>query len=154
LVLRDKIRENLAIRDRELESRYLSEGGPNPTTWDDNAALLTGTIVDACDHVLTNRKRGKATFLPWRNSNVNKSRQMVKRAQRTMLRTGDPEDRDAFKNARNSHVSLIRKAKKDCWINFVQEQSIGSNKWGKLTKWLIHGTNGTELVLRTPLSIS
>jgi len=139
-LLRNKISENLATRDREAPVNVL-----NPTTLDNSAALLTRAIVDTCNQVLGCRKRAKASFPPWWNSEVNKSRQRVKRAHRTMVRSGEPMDRVLFKTARNSHVALIRKSKKDCWINFVQQQPLGSNKWGKLTKWLINGTKVPSL---------
>jgi len=57
-----------------------------------------------------------------------------------MIRLQTPESRDSFKVARNKHVSAIRKAKKTIWQKFA-DSTITGNTWGKLTRWLIKGTN-------------
>jgi len=76
---------------------------------------------------------------PWWNPQVNSLRQEVNRARRKMIYTGLPEDRAAFKAARNVHVANIRKAKTDVRTKFAQEPLSGKRVWVKLTKWLIHG---------------
>lgn len=70
-----------------------------------------------------------------------------------MLRSRSQEDRDTYKSKRNRHVAFMLKVKEEFWITYVHQQSTTSqNKWGKLTKWLIHGKK--ELSLPTVLEKS
>lgn len=107
------------------------------------AEQLTNAISEACVQVLPKSRKRKPTFPPWWNEQVNLSRQEVARTKRLILRSGLVEDRNLFKAARNRHVSNIRKAKKDNWVKFVQDQAPRTKPWGKLTKWLINGKRET-----------
>ncbi|KAL5237432.1 hypothetical protein ACI65C_004842 [Semiaphis heraclei] len=145
--LKNKIEENLNKSEREFECRHLSHvAGPQRMSWDDKATKLTEAITDACDQVLAKTKRSKVAFPPWWNADIHSSRQEVKRAHRVMLRTRSQVDRDTYKSKRNSHVALMRRVKKEFWINFVHQESTTSrNKWGKLTKWLARVTKEPNL---------
>lgn len=69
-----------------------------------------------------------------------------------MLRSGTPDDREAFKIARNQHVANIRSAKKVAWKSFVKNPDGYKKMWAKLTKGLINGRKepGIPSVLHLP----
>lgn len=118
----------------------------------EDAKAITEAICEACKIVLPRAQRKKTTKPPWWSNEIAVSRQVVARAKRRMLTTKTPEDRAAFQIARNTHVSRIRLAKKNVWKSFVQDSPTSKNKWGRLTKWLIHGEKATSIpsVLEKP----
>lgn len=127
-----------ATRLQNALKRVLRERPPIGTPEED-AERLTDGITEACKQVLPMQGKKKTSKPPWWNASVAASKIEVSRTKRRMLSDMSIETRNAFKTARNAHVSNIRKAKKEIWIKFVQEPLSGSKVWGKLTKWLIKG---------------
>lgn len=106
---------------------------------DGRAKRLTEAIVQACETTLPKRKREKKALPPWWSNDLRESRTALNRARRAWRRTGGLEDRAVFNSARNIHVGLLRKAKKEMWIRLTSEPFSEKTKWGKVTRWIVKG---------------
>ena len=94
-------------------------------TLDKHAPLLTKTVVV--------RPR-----VPWFNEEIREAKRERRRAEKKWRKTKNSVDLTIFKVKRNAVVSLMNKARKEFYTNFIEENSYDQRKLFKASKSLLN----------------